>query len=148
MGLGDVLYQIDPYIAYVTPFLKDFSGYLGIDINILIFIGLSFLLLLLYVLYAAFTPVAKRRGRRVRRGEVQRRPVSPEGLSSTPAMGVRDLPRYFEVPSDKVRIEERGDKILIDLRDLEEETSLEEEDMSKEELGPELAEEKEEKASG
>jgi hypothetical protein len=91
MGLEDVLSQIDPYIAYVTPLLQDLSEYLGIDINVLIFIGLSLLLLLLYVLYAAFTPVAKRRGKRIRRGEVQRRAVFPRGTPSTAGMGVQDL---------------------------------------------------------
>lgn len=113
----EVLAQIGPNLSNLLPFLTETAETLGVDLNLLILAIVAASVLLLYVFYAAITPVAKRRRKKgLKRGETQVAAELPEeGEIEFEEAAETGKPLSLELPSERVQIESKGGRLVIKL---------------------------------
>ena len=113
----EVLAQIGPNLSNLLLFLTETAETLGVDLNLLILALVAASMLALYVFYAAITPVAKRRRKKgLKRGETQvAAELLEEGEIEFEEREEKERPLALELPSERVQIESKGDRLVITL---------------------------------
>lgn len=113
----EVLAQIGPNLSNLLLFLTETAETLGVDLNLLILALVAASMLALYVFYAAITPVAKRRRKKgLKKGETQvAAELLEEGEIEFEEREEKERPLALELPSERVQIESKGDRLVIKL---------------------------------
>ncbi len=113
----EVLAQIGPNLSNLLLFLIETAETLGVDLNLLILALVAASMLAFYILYAAITPVAKRRRKKgLKKGETQvAAELLEEGEIEFEEREEKERPLALELPSERVQIESKGDRLVIKL---------------------------------